>query len=199
MLFTAWAQFAQPAITDVTNLDLAMPGATNSGDAAGKSLMPSNAKGTLRVPPRMVGAQGDIFVSNAGSSGSMFLGASTSMTLDPDGTDLDYEVEWVSPVADLVTTYSLSLDGASSYARSTGMPGNSVSFVDPPSVSSPLSMSADIDVSNVDATATLSLNVIRDDLRRDGGCSSKRAPPARCTSPSFRRPSIPGSFWGPVK
>jgi hypothetical protein len=112
----------------------------------------------------MAGANGSIFVSNAGSSGSMFLGAATSMTADPDTADIDYGVEWVSPDGEqLVMTYALSLGDASSYVRTTQFPASSVTFLDPPSVNSPLSMSADIVVSHVAPGAAVRLNILRDD------------------------------------
>jgi hypothetical protein len=165
VLFKEWAQFTLPAVTDVTILDLVMPGDSSSDGAAGESLMPSTAQGMLFVPPSLGGARGSIFVSNASSSGSMFLGAATRMTVNPDTADIDYEVEWVSPVDDLVTTYGLSVGGASSYVRSTDLPGGgSVNFLDPPSVNSPLSMSADIVVSHVAPGADVRLNIVRDDL-----------------------------------
>jgi hypothetical protein len=166
VLFTAWAEWTHPAVTGVTNLDLVMPGGSSSGGAVGESLMPSTAQGTLFVPPSLAGARGSIFVSNQNSSGSMFAGAATRMTLNPDTADIDYEVEWVSAAVDLVTTYGLSVGGASSYVRSTGMPtgGDIVNFLDPPSVSSPLSMSKDVVVSQVAPGAAVSLNIVRDDL-----------------------------------
>jgi hypothetical protein len=163
-LFTNWAQFSNGGVTSVTDLDLTLPGAANPGGAAGESLMPSNANGTLVVPPALAGARGNVFVSNVGSSGSMFLGAPTSMTLDPGGTDIDYVVEYVTPVTDPVTSYELSLNGAGSYARSAAWPGGSVTFLDPPSVSSPLPVGADFLVGNItDSSASLVLNIARDD------------------------------------
>jgi hypothetical protein len=161
--FKSWAQFSSPAVSGVTNLDLALPGALDAAGVAGQSLAPSTAQGTLQVPPSMAGARGGVFVSNAASSTSMYLGASTRVDLAPDGMNLVYEAEWVSPVSDLVTFYSLSLAGASSHVRSPLAPGATITFLDPPSVASPLPLYGDVVVKTVSSPPQLWLDIERDD------------------------------------
>ena len=162
LTFKSWAQFTSPAVSSVTNLDLALPGALEVAGVAGQSLVPSTVQGTLQVPASMAGARGGVFVSNAASSTSLYLGAATSVDLAPDGTNLSYDAEWVSPVSDLVTFYSLSLDGASSYVRSEAPPGGTIAFLDPPSVASPLPLYGDVAVTTVNPPPQLWLNILRD-------------------------------------
>lgn len=137
--FVTWTQFAVNPLTG-TLVDLALPGSDPSlFGTVGQSLMPATGTGTLMVPASMKGAQGNVRVSNATSSGSAFLGGATSVELAPDNVNLAYTAEYVTPTqADaLQTAYELHAGSASSYAEADGVPGGDVTFLDPPSLASP--------------------------------------------------------------
>ncbi len=137
--FVTWAQFAVNPLTG-TLVDLALPGSQPTlFGVAGQSLMPATGTGTLIVPKSMKGAEGNVRVSNATSSGSAFLGGATSVELAPDNVNLAYTAEYVAPtqVDDLQTVYELHAGSAWSYAEADGPPAGDMAFLDPPSLASP--------------------------------------------------------------
>jgi hypothetical protein len=160
--FDGWTAFAQAPLDGPGALDLGLL-------PPGQSLTTSTSQGILNVPAGMEGASGNVFVSNVGSGRSMFLGAATSVEPVPGSTTtLEYEVQWVSPVQDLVTTYELAQNGAFTAAVVDGPPlglGSStllVSFVAPPAVASPTPLYGRIQMENIAPGAKPSLSFDRD-------------------------------------
>jgi hypothetical protein len=160
--FTSWTQFmVDPTLP--SELNLALPGADTVGATAGESLTPQTASGTLQVPLSMSGATGGLEVTNQDSGWRAFLGGAQSIAVLPNGTDLTYDAQYVTPVADLVTVYWLERAGAWSYARGT-TPGDNPTFLDPPSLSSPQPLFGSLPVKGMQPNLATRVNILRDDL-----------------------------------
>jgi hypothetical protein len=161
--FTGWTQFlVDPSVTAPGKLDLALPGADSTGAVAGASLTPQTASGTLQVPLSMSGASGGLEVTNENSGWRAFLGGEQSIAVDPNGNDLTYDAQYVTPVADLVTVYWLQRAGAWSYAMGAS-PGDSPSFLDPPSLSSPQPLYGPLPIKGMQPNLATRVNILRDD------------------------------------
>ncbi len=190
--FVTWAQFAVNPLTG-TLVDLALPGTDPSlFGAGGQSLMPATSTGTLMVPMSMKGAQGNVRVSNATSSGSAFLGGATSVELGPDNLNLAYSAEYVVPtqVDDLQTRYELYVGSARSFAEADGVPGGDIGFLDPPSLASPQPLYGSLPVQGDFGAFVEIINIERDDENVVWRVFNQDA----SNHPGARMPKLPSSI-----
>ncbi len=166
LVFFGWSTFPVRTGPEASILDLVLPGGTAAAapSVTGQALQPTTASGTLVVPGPMSGARGALRVSSQESNQAAYLGAGTLIDLASTGTDLHYDAEYVSPPGSSLTTeYWISLDDAYSYAFRNAPPGNDVSFIDPPSLASPLSLYGPLPVGNPALGTQVWINIERDD------------------------------------
>jgi hypothetical protein len=172
--FIGWSEFPVvvegPSDFDLALPDLAEPSTAPSGPQpggpiAGQSLMPLVASGALLVPASMTGATGAVSVTTGTSSWSAFVGGEKDVDVAPDGTDLAYDAQYVMPTTqgDLVTIYGLQAGSAASYVAKLAPPGDTVSFLDPPTLSSPQHLEGPLPVQASDPSVALRVNISRDD------------------------------------
>ena len=102
-LVEGWTMVDQPRVREPTTVSIDFAPPTLPSRIRGSFSLPPRAESPLRWPS----SYGWVYVSSTASDQTLFIGKTTSADINPEGTGLDYDLEYVQPdgVTDPVTCY----------------------------------------------------------------------------------------------